>query len=774
MDAHSPALLLKDLAVVIVSATLSMRIFSLLKLPQLLGFILVGIILSPVADVISSADNIAALGELGVMLMMFFVGMEFNLERLKKVFAPSLFGIAFQIVAMGILGMVSAEMLGLSKTDGIFLGGVLAMSSTIVIVEIFAQRRDLSKLYAQIAIGILIIEDIFAVFLIVVLSGLSSGGLPGIGELFRSTLSILSFMITIFVVGKLVVPRLLYKFALSGNRQELIMLVFCLILGLGELAEMSNLSLSLGAFMAGSIISGSDAARKVEHIVDPFRNLFVALFFVSVGTQINPSTAVDLWLPILIISGCVIAFQTLACFCGITLAGVRCRDAYIASINKAQIGEFSFVIAGLGISSGIMDPSIMVIAMGVSFLTVFANPFIAARSETVMSFAKSLAPKKLLDALDIYRKAVSGMSRSAAGSAKLREFLPSVAAIFIYTLIFSGVMFAAAHIAGVIRSESTPYPDWMAFGIWMAAAALSMPPLAGVLKASGNCAAKIVSITYGRYNLVSGDENRLHAFLRGVFSAFVMLIFASVYFVFAFNFLPIGDAFATFGATLLFMALFFRRILSNFRHSMEGRFSSVLKNHLENAEHNRREAILDSVRASRAWAKNIAEIEIGEFSEAAGRTVGELGIRSGTGAEVAAVKRGAFSIYDISADTRLFPDDIVILCGTDRQIAEAEKILERVSSAPQPQASCAPGPAGLAVLSISENSGLIGESLKSAALPAKYGVKVMGILYSGSDQPSQPDPSRPLEAADRLLCMGTRGGIERLSSDMNLLSDSAP
>ena len=163
-------------------------------------------------------------------------------------------------------------------------------------------------------------------------------------------------------------------------------------MGLGELAEFSNLSLSLGAFMAGSIISGSEVSRRVEHITDPFRNLFVALFFVSVGTQINPALIMDLWLPILLISCGVIIFQTLACFAGIVLGGVRCRDAYLAAINKAQIGEFSFVIAGLGISSGVMSPSIMVIAMGVSFVTVFANPFLAARSEAVMGFARATVP----------------------------------------------------------------------------------------------------------------------------------------------------------------------------------------------------------------------------------------------------------------------------------------------------------------------------------------------------------------------------------------------
>ncbi len=768
MDAHSTELFLKDLAIIVVAAAVSMRVFSALKLPLLLGFIIAGIVVSPLAGLISSSENIAALGELGVMFMMFFVGMEFNLERLKKVFAPSLLGITFQIAAMGVLGMVSAGLMGLSKIDGVFLGGVLAMSSTIVIIEIFAQRRDLSKLYAQIAIGILIIEDIFAVFLLVVLSELSSGSLPGAGEIFRSTLAILSFMITIFVVGKLTVPRLLRRFAVSGNRQELIMLIFCLIMGLGELAEISNLSLSLGAFMAGSIISGSEVSRRVEHITDPFRNLFVALFFVSVGTQINPALIMDLWLPILLISAGVVIFQTLACFAGIVLGGVRCRDAYLAAINKAQIGEFSFVIAGLGISSGVMSPSIMVIAMGVSFVTVFANPFLSAQSERVMKFARAAVPKEILDALDIYRRLVDTVSRSASENRNLRTFIPHIGAIFIYTLMFSAVMFVSAYVAGVIESESTPYPEWMAIGIWIGAAALSMPMLAGTLRNSGKCAAAIVDALESRAGFFKGADVRLHSFLRGIFSAFIMMGFAVVYFAFVFNFLPVGEASLILAVSLAFMAVFFRRIFSGMRKSLEGKFSSVLKKHLENAEFNRRNALLDSVRSSRTWAKAVAEVEIGEFSDSAGKTLGEIGLRKKTGAEVAAIRRGGFSIYDIDASTRLFPEDIVVLCASENEIAAAEEILAKISSR-NPHEDSLSGELVLDTLEIKKDSFLDGKTLSEAEMPGKYGVKVMDILLAGKSVPSKPDPSEKLHAGDRLLCMGARQSVGRVASDYGLL-----
>ncbi|MFR6031695.1 MAG: hypothetical protein ACLUKN_00050 [Bacilli bacterium] len=211
-----------------------------------------------------------------------------------------------------------------------------------------------------------------------------------------------------------------------------------------------------------------------------------------------------------------IIFQTLACFAGIVLGGVRCRDAYLAAINKAQIGEFSFVIATL-ISSGVMSPSIMVIAMGVSFVTVFANPFLAARSEAVMGFARATVPKKILEALDIYRSSVESVSRSAAENRNLRAFIPHIGAILVYTLMFSAVMFVSAYIAGIIESESTPYPEWLAIGIWIAAAALSLPMLAGTLRNSGKCAAGIVDALESKAAFLKGENARLHSFLRGVF-----------------------------------------------------------------------------------------------------------------------------------------------------------------------------------------------------------------------------------------------------------------
>ena len=768
MDAHGSVSLLSDLAVIIVAATISMKVSSVFKIPQLLGFIVVGILLSPVLGLIKSGGSISQLGELGVMFMMFFVGMEFNIEKLKKVFAPSILGIGSQIVAMGALGLFAARCMHMTVVDGIFLGGVLAMSSTIVIVEIFSRRGDLSKLYAQIAIGILIIEDIFAVFLLVVLSGLSSGQLPSAAELARSTLAILSFMITIFVIGKLVVPKALRKFASDGNRQELIMAIFCLIMGLGELAELSHLSLSLGAFMAGSVISGSDVSRRVEHITDPFRNLFVALFFVSVGTQINPKMILELWLPIVLISAGVVVFQTLACFCGIVAGGARCRDAYLAAVNKAQIGEFSFVIAGLGISSGVMNPSIMAIAMGVSFLTVFVNPLVSGVSDRVIGFCSRVAPKPLISALDVYGRFVNSVSKNASGSSKFAGFMPRFLEIFIYTLLFSAVMFVAAWCADWVEGAKLPAAEWIAVAVWVLAAAVSLPALAGVLKAVGNCAKMIVERGDARGGMRGG---RLHAVLRAVFGAVIVALFALVYFAFVFAFLPVRNAVVILAVSLVLLAVFFRRSFSALRHSLEGRFSSVVKRHLENAESSRREQLFDGVKSSRSWARNVAEVEIDEFADAAGKSIAELAIRSKTGAEIAVVKRGRFPIFNITSQLRLYPEDVVVLCASDSQISEAEKILTRkapIKSLDEEEAEWA-GDIKLEEFEVAEGSKLCEMSLKQSELPRRFGVKVMDVFVGGSREPSQPDPSAHFSVGDKLLCMGSAAIFDKFADECGLV-----
>ena len=680
--------MLKDLAVVIVSAAVAMRVFNMLHLPLLLGFILTGILLYPVFGVVDGKEAISELGELGVSFMMFFIGLEFNLERLKSVFLPSFFGIIFQIFAMGALGIYAASAMGLGGMNGIFLGGVLAMSSTVVIVEMFTRRKDLDKYYAQVATGILILEDFFAIFLLVALSDMADNGVR-IAELGSTTLAMFSFVVAIFVAGKLTVPALLNKAA--EREDEMVMFTFCLILGIGELAVASGLSLALGAFLAGAIISGTEISNKIERMSAPFRNLFVAVFFISTGMLIEPSSLFELWKPILWLSLGVVVIQTLACFTGALIGGAPCADAFKASVSKAQIGEFSFVIAALGVSLGVMDQAIMTVALGVSFVTVFANPILYALVPRVSAAFARVEPRFLQNFFEWYSGFLSKLSASAARSRTFALVLGAVVACAVYLLLINALYVVSCFLISNFAGEGV----WPKFIISAAAAALALPLIFGILRNLG-----LGKLTFGK-----------------------------------------------FGAGL------------------ETRFIVAVRRHLDNADFKRRDILISDVKSRCSWATEFAEVEIGELSAAAGKSVGELSIRSRTGAEIAAVRRGRFADCEINAPYRIYPEDVVILAGSSGQIASAVRIL---SQAGHSHAESSSSPITAESIVVEKGMWLAGMKISEAQLPKKFGVRILAVRSDNSER--RPIAEDTISEGYELLLMGTSENVGLLKKSLGIVS----
>ena len=771
MAEASSHIFLQDFAIIVVASTIAMRVFSYFKLPQLLGFIVTGILLAPVFDIIKDKEAITEIGELGVMFMMFFVGMEFDLQRLKKVFAPSFFGISFQIIGMGLLGMMCASMMSMTTIDGIFLGGVLAMSSTIVIVEVFTQKRDLNKMYAQIAIGILIIEDLFAVFLLVILSGLGEGS-PDIYQLGSSILTMLAFVISIFVLGKLLIPSFLKKLALSRNPQELIMFTFCIMMGIGFFALSSGMSLALGAFLAGSIISGTFVSQKIEHISTPFRNLFVALFFVSVGTMIEPRQILDLWLPILLISVAVIVLQTIACFLGIILGGARCKDAYMAAINKAQIGEFSFVIAGLGITLGVMNSSIMVIAMGVSFITVFVNPFLSSRSDWVINFFRKITPSRIKTTLDIYHDSIVALSDSISKSKILNLITPSFIKITIYSMLFCFLMIVSVFVHKLIeRAESLQnYQHEASLFLWIFVALLTLPIAVGVATNMEEVLKSILEESALK-NMKSKHRDRLAYFISGVFSFVIGGLFTLTYLSVLAHYLPLGDLSIIVAAIVVIVGFIFRKLLTKTKSSLEGRFSGIVKRDLENAMHHRRDMMLARIKKSYKWAVEIAEIEISELSSCAGKRIKELQFRSNAGSEIVAIRRGMFVIYDIKAETRIFPNDVVVVIGSAEDNKKADEMLSAHDKDFDKKHPSLVADYELRTYEIPELSLLVGLTLAQTDINRVFSVKILAL--SRNDEHLRPTPELAFQSNDKILAMGLPSNLDKFSSKYFLVETEA-
>ena len=752
--------LLQDLALIVICSTAFTWLFSALRLPILLGFITVGILLSPILGILHSTDSIVELGELGVLFMMFFVGMEFNPDRLKKVFAPSFLGISAQIIAMGVLGMIAARIMGMTSIDGIFLGGVLAMSSTVVIMEIFEQRGVLNKTYAQIAVGILIIEDLFAIFLLVVLSSLAQKSGVDFGRLGESVLVLTTFVVTIYVVGKLLVSYLVKRFTALENSQAMIMFVFCAVLGLSQLAHLSGLSQPLGAFLAGSILSGTKIATRIEHLTSPFRNLFVALFFVSVGTMIQPNLIIELWVPILVISLCVVVFQTAACFTGIVIGGASARDGYFGAINKAQIGEFSFVIASLGLSLGVMNPKIMAIAMGVSFLTVFVNPFLSSKARKVTDFFGTKSPLAVRNIFDSYKLMITRIGGSSSGNARLKRIIPPALGGFVYLFIFNAIMILTVLIFDVLGNYPMNF-KYASMTVWAINTVVSLPLLIGLL-------VNLELLFIGFFNIKKRQLSRWGArIFRFASASLFALMITAAYFAILSHYFPSARAIYYHLILVFALLMICGPLLRRVNLKIESKFSEIFQRHLANADHHKHELMLKKIRDDYAWAPEIKEVKIPANAVVSGKTMRQIAIRENFGCDVVAIKRGEFVMYDVMAETHVFPSDILILSGNAEENRKARAMLSKVS---ETEDESEKSDLCIEVLTVSADSPLVGKTLSELQITKTYFVKVLAICNNDDKNFSRPDIREPINQSNAMMFLGPQEHLARLKIDFKLIN----
>lgn len=763
----SSNLLLTDLAAITIAAAVSMRLFSFLKLPQLLGFIFTGMVLSPVLHVIEDSAAIRELGELGVMFMMFIVGMEFNLDKLKKVFLTSFVGMGVEVAGMLIFGLIVASFMSMSTMAGLFFGGLLSMSSTIVILEILNQRREMGNPYAQISTGILIMEDLFAIFMLVLLVGVSSGK-PDLAKLGMSTLSMSAFVIAIFVLGKLVIPYVLKKLALARNPQETVMFTLSMVLGLGFLAMESGMSLALGAFLAGSIISGTFADRHIEQLMTPFRNFFVAIFFVSIGTMISPEQILDMWLPILLITIGMIIFRVAFTFLGVVLAGEKASEAFMTGMCMAPIGEFSFVVAGLGITQGLFNQSVMVITMGVSFLSILLNPFLMDISPVAAKFLKKIAPMKIKALFDIYHDGVSALFSAAGKSSDLQTLVQPMGKIIVYALLFCALIFTAYFANNfLLRCDGLgAYKNWAVIASWAVFTVIAAPIITGMLGNVEIAVERFFSLSAVGLNKKPELKHKVVRFFSGTFSFLIIIGFTVVY-MFALAYcLPLGD-FSLLGAfVILFACFLMRKKIIDIKTTLEGRFSVVLKRDLQNAVSSQHDKMIERLKNSYKWTVEVSEVDIDEMARVAGKALAELALRTQTGAEVVAIRRGGLVSYNINADTRIFPGDTVVLCGTAQSNEKAEDLLSALQLDYDEQERKVNDNYQIGTYVLDEGSPLISQTLAGVDLNRKYGVKVLAV--SRGQRSLMPSANLEFNKEDKILAMGSAEKLENFKREFKL------
>lgn len=746
--------LIVDLGTIVVMAAVVILIFRQFRWPVIFGYLLGGMLLGPNLfphSMVQDINSIQQISELGLILLLFFIGMEFDLRRLKQVLGPALMALILQTFAMISLARLFGPMLGWDSTSSLFFGSLLAISSSMVTINVLREQGRMHLPHAQLAVGILILEDVLAVLLLVVLTGVAVTRQFEWDAVGLVTFLMGIFVVVVFVFGRLFAQKITQVLVKWDNAETLTLVSMGFLMGVSLLALQFQFSVALGAFLAGAIFSQTALADRIEHTNRSLHDLFSAIFFVTIGILIDPFEILANWYWVALFAGCVITGKVLSCWLGLFLAGQHPRSGYRAAVAKSQIGEFSFIIAGLGQQLEVTDDRLSSIAFGVAFLTIMATPFLSKSSGEQYRMLEKVSPAPLKNFGGFYRNFIESLGAVLGRSVLLRLLQRPLLQILLYFFVMNGIILGGSLGAEWVRSEN-PFPNVPAGGlIWLTAAAAMTPFLIATIR---NLNAIVFMLTEAMF---AGNTSRpiMQGRMRNLFNvlilALVLTLMGGLFLAAAAPYLPQGTALGLFGLLLALIATVFWRRMVRLNSHLEWLFMQSFTEQVHKAEQERRQSTLDEITAKYPWEARLCEHTIKPGSAALGRRIRELNLRAETGALILAVGRNGHQLFDPSPQTPLFPGDQLVLLGEEAQTTRAVELLDA------PATEAAPSQVALHFqidkVLLPTSSSLDGNTLAGAELRKQHGVTVVGI-QRGSERITAPAADAILRAGDVLMVVG--------------------
>ncbi len=458
-----PVTLLQDLALILMVAAAATLLCHALKQPVVLGYLVAGLIIGPHTPpfpLIQDEQTINAFAEIGLVLLMFGLGLHFSIRRLFEVGRVAMIVATIEIAVMIVLGYWLGRAFGWNTMDAIFLGAILSISSSTIIIKALADLKMAHRPFAQIIFGTLIVEDILAIAMLALLSGLAVAGAGAedalnVGVVALKLGELVLFMVLVTVVGLLVLPRLFAFVARYDSDEMLLVTALGICFVVSMLAYQMEYSVALGAFVAGALIAESPAGPRVEKIVAPVRDMFSAVFFVAVGMMIIPETLIEYWLPVVAITVLVVVGKVGSCAVAAFLAGQPPTRSIRTGMGMAQIGEFSFIIAQLGATIGVTSAFLYPVTVAVSAVTTFLTPYLIRSSDAFSRLLSRILPERLRQPARYYQRWLDSFGRAGESErAMIRRILRRLAGfILLDLLLIAAILTAAGFAARQFRSE---------------------------------------------------------------------------------------------------------------------------------------------------------------------------------------------------------------------------------------------------------------------------------------------------------------------------------
>ena len=437
---HIPVLI-SDLAVMLITAGLITILFKKIKQPLVLGYILAGFLISsyfPFFPTVVDTDSITTWSEIGIIFLMFHLGLEFNLHKLARVGSTAIITAIVEVIGILAVGFLAGRLLGFGVMDSVFLGGMLSMSSTTIIIKAFDELPLIGKKFTELVFGTLVIEDIVGIFMMVILSTISvSKNVTG-GQVAGSLSLMILYLIIWLILGIYFLPTFLNRTIKLMNDEMLLIVSLGVCFGMVILANALGFSSALGAFLSGSLLAGTVHVERIEHLTKGVKDLFGAVFFLSVGMLVNPQTLVDYAAPIIVITAVTIFGKLIFSSLGMLLSGQTLDNALKCGFSLAQIGEFAFIIASLGMSLGVTGDYLYPIVVSVSVITTFTTPFCIKTAPKFISVIEKHLPDSLVAKLNKYT------SEDQAEKEKDNDWYLYIKKYFRRVVVFGGLMLAIA------------------------------------------------------------------------------------------------------------------------------------------------------------------------------------------------------------------------------------------------------------------------------------------------------------------------------------------
>lgn len=741
--------LISDLAFILVIAGIVTVVFKWLKQPVILGYIVAGIIAGPsitFLPTVTDSANIQTWADIGVIFLLFAMGLDFSFKKLMNVGMTAVIAAITVVCGMMFIGYTAGNAMGFSHMSSIFLGGMLSMSSTAIVFKAFSDMGLMQQKFTGIVLGILVVEDLVAVVMMVILSTLAVSKHFEGAEMLDSIMKLAAFLIVWSVLGIYLIPTFIRRIRSFVSDETLLILSLGLCLGMVMIAVKAGFSSALGAFVMGSLLAETVESGRIIKIVQPVKDLFGAIFFISVGMMVDPAVIWHYALPILGLTLLVLVGQSFFGSFGVLLSGQPLKIAIKSGFSLTQVGEFAFIIASLGVSLNVTDQYLYPVIVAVSVITTFLTPYMIRLSDPVCSFIESRLPQSAKGLIDRYTSGTVMTRHESAWHKLLKSMILSVALCLVLCSFFITIFFTyvepyiSGHLPGI-------WGDILSFAV--IAVALS-PLLLAIIKSKNNS---------HEFHELWGDN----LFNRGALvSAMVVRVIICVIIVMGLivRIFSVALGVGVVISLAVIVLIYFSKWIRHRSMTMQQQFIANFEGSDDVTADTGMNGVKQTFRDNGPFKDlHQAEFTISPSFRLVGRTIAENEIRSIYHINILAITRGGQCIMTPQGSERLYPYDRLTVMGTDDDLTSFRNFLQDNTGKQQDDMPRTPV-MKLEAVTLDAGTPLIGQTIRQADL---QGCIVVGIERAGSNIVN-PAPATTFADGDIVWLVGKKDAVRRIAN----------